>query len=345
MRFLFTTGGPSVPDIWGGAETSMHELIGELLARGHACELVSGCAHGRLAQLRHLGARSDQRAGYPAHRVDHARVPALLRARLAAFRPDVVVCWNRGCAGAAAAALDAGAAVLLWVPDVGFHWHRGPLAAHRKLVIAGCSAFVAGRIRDRLDLEARVLRPLIRFDLYRHPGPRGESVTLVNAHPTKGLEIALAVAARLPHREILLVDSWLLTRAERRDLAARVARLPNARLHPWVPRMSEIYRRTAVLLAPSQVEDASPRVILEAQASGIPAVASRIGGIPEILGDGGVLLDPGAPGERWSEAVEAVLADPAELAARAVANAARPELSPAAITDDFLAIAAAAASG
>ena len=345
MRFLFTTGGPTVPDIWGGAETSMHELIGELLARGHACELVSGCGYGRLAQLRHLGARSDERAGYPAHRIAHARVPALLRARLAAFGPDVVVCWNNGCAGAAACALDAGAAALLWVPDVAFHWHRGRLAAHRKLAVAGCSDFVAGRIRDRLGLEARILRPLIRFDLYRHPGPGGEAVTLVNAHPSKGLEIALAVAARLPHREILLLDSWLLTRAERRGLAARVARLPNARLRPRVTTMREIYGQTAVLLAPSQIEDASPRVILEAQASGIPAVASRIGGIPEVLGDGGVLLDPDAPAERWSEAVEAVLADRAELAARAVANAARPELSPAAITDAFLAVASAAASG
>src|SRR5262249_20325346 len=106
--------------------------------------------------------------------------------------------------------------------------------------------------------------------------------------------------------------------------------------------MRTVYARTALLLVPSQVEDASPRVVLEAQVNGIPVVASAVGGIPEILGAGGVLVPPDARAEVWAEAVEAILASPAraaELGALGRANAARPELGAARVADDFLALA------
>jgi glycosyltransferase involved in cell wall biosynthesis len=53
----------------------------------------------------------------------------------------------------------------------------------------------------------------------------------------------------------------------------------------------EFYGRISVLLVPSLVEDAFSRVILEAAANGIPVVANRVGGIPEALGEGGLLVE------------------------------------------------------
>jgi hypothetical protein len=46
-------------------------------------------------------------------------------------------------------------------------------------------------------------------------------------------------------------------------------------------------------------DEAFGRVIVEAQVNGIPVVARRTGGIPEALGDAGVLLPPDAPGAAW----------------------------------------------
>lgn len=64
-----------------------------------------------------------------------------------------------------------------------------------------------------------------------------------------------------------------------------------------------------------------PRATLEAMAMRVPVIASRVGGLPELLDDGtlGALVPPGQPAA-LAGAIEALLADPrrgAELAARA----------------------------
>jgi len=57
-------------------------------------------------------------------------------------------------------------------------------------------------------------------------------------------------------------------------------------------------------------EEGFPNVLLEAMAAGKPVVATRVGGIPEIVEDGstGILVDPGAP-ERLAEAIVRLLKD------------------------------------
>lgn len=61
--------------------------------------------------------------------------------------------------------------------------------------------------------------------------------------------------------------------------------------------------------------------VLEAMALGVPIVATRVGGIPEMLGDGaGVLIPPGDPAE-LAAAVEELLMN-SELRARSVGRAA-----------------------
>jgi glycosyltransferase involved in cell wall biosynthesis len=61
-----------------------------------------------------------------------------------------------------------------------------------------------------------------------------------------------------------------------------------------------------------------PQSLLQAGAAGVPVVATRIGGIPEVVEDGvtGLLVPPEDP-PALAEAIERVLADPAAAAARA----------------------------
>jgi len=122
----------------------------------------------------------------------------------------------------------------------------------------------------------------------------------------------------------------------------RLAQLPNVTLQPAAPAIGPVYARTKVLFAPSQWVEAFCTVALEANANGIPVVASRIGGIPTTVGEGGVLLAPDAPLEAWAQAVEGLFADAAayaEVSRKAVVNAARSEFAPAAIADRFLELA------
>jgi D-inositol-3-phosphate glycosyltransferase len=88
--------------------------------------------------------------------------------------------------------------------------------------------------------------------------------------------------------------------------------------------------------------EAFGRVVLEAQASGIPCVARDVGGLGEAVGAGGLLLHADASAAEWADAVEALLSDQsrlAELSAAATANAARPELSFEHNIDRFIALA------
>lgn len=69
-----------------------------------------------------------------------------------------------------------------------------------------------------------------------------------------------------------------------------------------------------VFVLPS-VWEGQPLILQEALRAGVPVVATRVGGIPELTGDGAALLVPPGDPRRLAEAVRAVLADPA-LAAR-----------------------------
>ncbi len=70
-----------------------------------------------------------------------------------------------------------------------------------------------------------------------------------------------------------------------------------------------LYRRATVAVVPSLYENC-PYVCLEAMAAGRPLVASRVGGIPEIVedGEGGLLVPPRNP-DALADAVCALLAD------------------------------------
>lgn len=87
----------------------------------------------------------------------------------------------------------------------------------------------------------------------------------------------------------------------------------------WLPGargdIADILRGFSVFVLPS-LSEATPVVVLEAMASGLPVVASRVGGLPQLVPDGraGFLADP-ADLDAFADAIARYVDDPALRAA------------------------------
>jgi glycosyltransferase involved in cell wall biosynthesis len=145
---------------------------------------------------------------------------------------------------------------------------------------------------DRFRPDAEVRRQV--RDLHN----AGDSlVTLIVAHliPEKGIEVALQALTRLQSN----VSLWIVgSGPEQQRLAERCAELGLSERVLILGQQSHVesYMQACdLLLCPSIWAEAAGLVNLEAQACGLPVVASRIGGIPEHVVDErtGLLFEPG----------------------------------------------------
>lgn len=93
--------------------------------------------------------------------------------------------------------------------------------------------------------------------------------------------------------------------------------------HPWTDDAPGLMRHLDVLVLPSH-EEPFGTVAAEAMAVGTPVVATRVGGIPEVVQDGvsGRLVEPGDP-RALADAVREVLAHRREMGAAARESARR----------------------
>jgi len=190
------------------------------------------------------------------------------------------------------------------------------------------SRFTAERVRELYGVESTVIPPIFDAGRYKTSSSR-HYVTFINPHAHKGRDIAFALARLCPEIPFLFVRAWTLSESDEQLLLACAAECPNVTIRRSTNDMRSIYSETKLVLAPSQWEEAWGRIATEAHFSGIPVLASNIGGLPEAVGDGGLLLPKDAPAEIWAEAIRSVLNDPEEYSRRCAAAYAfseRPEI-------------------
>jgi len=150
-------------------------------------------------------------------------------------------------------------------------------------------------------------------------------VLLVNATPVFGLREAFEIARALPHRRVVLQESWPIEPGQVATLLAEAEHLPNVEFRHRVAR-ERVFEDAAVLIAPyaSEVVGLSrPRVALEAQALGIPLVAYDVPGLASVAASRELLVPVGSDVSEWVARIEAVAADAprfAEVARRFAAS-------------------------
>ena len=160
------------------------------------------------------------------------------------------------------------------------------------------------RLREELGLAAET--PLVG--------------TVCGLRPQKALDVLVRAAARLvtavPDVRVLILGEG----PERERLEALVEELglgPSVlRLGAWPPaEVADFVEALDVGVLSSHFEG-MPLAVMELMAAGKPVVATAVGGVPDLVGDGvhGLLVQPGDP-DALAEAVASLLRDPERRAA------------------------------
>ncbi len=133
--------------------------------------------------------------------------------------------------------------------------------------------------------------------------------------PEKGLDVLLRAAERLPGVPVLVAGDG----PDRDDLSR--AAPPNVRLIGRIDDTRRLLRAADALAVPSRLEGQGI-VALEAMASGVPVVASRVGGLAEMLADDetALLVPPDHPAALAHALTRLQTDEPLRL--RLIANAA-----------------------
>jgi glycosyltransferase involved in cell wall biosynthesis len=161
-------------------------------------------------------------------------------------------------------------------------------------------------------------------------------VLAINPIPMKGVDVVWDLVARLPQIPFVLQEAWTLSESDADAVRTRAAAHSNVELRRASAPGPQLYGDARVLLAPYLV-DSRPRVVLEAQANGIPVLASDLPSLVDAVGAGGVTL-PLDSMDPWVDTITALWNDGAqysELAAAARLHAARPEVDPDAVAMEF----------
>jgi len=205
---------------------------------------------------------------------------------------------------------------------------------HADLLLAESGTLVDDA--DRLGWRAELIPSVVRIQPMERP-PSSDVLLLVNPLAGHGLHVVGPLAAGRPDIPIVLQETRSLGSRERADVDRLVRDHANVTFRAFDPRPGMVFRDARVLLAPHQM-DHRPRTVLEAQANGLPVIASDLPDLVEAVGDGGLVVPADAGPDLWIRAVARVWDDPGvlmNLSDRARIHAGRPEVRPERVASRF----------
>ena len=328
MKLLFSAAN-CLLDPSSGAAISVRTLLRLLAAAGVECRSLTGSIYDRPAStsntenLRDSGAsptdpgqplnclwRSDD--GDVTHLVvplprpqrarqsvqDEERMLQHADAVLQDYRPDVLMLYGGGHyeRGLVRRARDRGIAIVFYLANPTYQRAEGFADVDQ---VFTDTAATRDLYRERLGLDAHAIGKFIEKPSLPETTEPARYVTFVNASPEKGVTLFYRIAelARqvAPQMRFLVVESRATLDAAEKRTGMRFSALGNIRRIGLQRDMGAVFAATRVLLMPSLWHESGPRTPVEACSLGIPTVATDRGGLPEVLGEAGILIAPPPP--------------------------------------------------
>ncbi len=321
-NILFATGRPFYPALLGGAARSAHRLLVRLAElHGWRCRVICPRVPSLVLPVEGdhtcFGVRRIENK--PGETTLHCGMPVSFvedwatryTEELETRTPDIVVTQMEHASKIARQARAANVAAVLLVRDDEFDAQDVASAAYAGTVLISNSKFIANLVERGTGSTSSYAYPIVerRFDVARMTP---SSITMINTNILKGIETFLGVAAQMRACRFLLVESPKISPVRRSALHERLLHLPHVELYPHVSDPNVIYARTRLLLVPSIRREAFARVVVEAQQSGIPVLASDIGGLPESVGKGGYMIADHKNPVAWVRMIDRILDDSLE---------------------------------
>ncbi len=154
------------------------------------------------------------------------------------------------------------------------------------IVFAG-SKYVQAIFWESFKKSSILSYPLINLSKYKVKKNSRRYITMINYRQPKGKEIFKKIAQLLPSKKFLAIRGWIPVE----DKAYPAHKEGNITISGPYKDIREVYSKTKLLLVPSICKETFGRVALEAAVNGIPVIASKIGGLPEAVGGGGLLIN------------------------------------------------------
>jgi glycosyltransferase involved in cell wall biosynthesis len=181
-------------------------------------------------------------------------------------------------------------------------WLKWNLNAIRNssLVIAN-SKFIANITNEICAVKPVVVYPTIDTKKYHCKSDLKEFITIINPTNLKGSEIFLEIAKRLPDQKFIAVGG-----SKKLQNNAINGNLGNITFLEKTSNIVDIYAKTKILLTPVKWPEPFGRVVIEAGVSGIPTIASNRGGLPEAVGNGGIIIEDIYNIDKWVGAIRSL---------------------------------------
>jgi|GEM_PF-3210740 len=343
--YLFANARPALPFIFdGGAERTTYSLVSGLAGKGFP--VVQVCTFPRnnidlaVANAMKMGASFTRKSGQldPALTVCTSKDHLLVRdgslwivaVDISEFRSvcsallsnpytKLVITWLKGSVDVIDIARGFQVPTVLRI--VGPYSFEGYPPVTSDTIMLANSPMTSHSASRYYQRDVGFLLGVIDHALYVAPVKTPRYITYINPRTEKGIHLFCKIAALLPDMPFLVVRGWSRDNFTGDELQALefIRSLPNVKLMSPRSDMRDVYGLTRILVVPSRWQESWARVIGEAQANGIPVVASNRGSSALNVGQGGVVLNYGQP-DLWAAVIRRIY-DDSELLSTLATNA------------------------